>query len=552
MPAREFVFSVNGRNGAGATSAYKYATTGYVDGSTFVEGRLKVAGVLDRHAYSENKLLGRMQIGQVAVTLQNLDGALDTLRQTAFFNEDASILELDPVTMAPLYGTFGLLKMYAEQPIVDERHVTFSLWDSRGKLDRPYTNVRYAGTNTGSPAAGIEGTDDDIGGHTKPLLLGKVYNISPPRVNADKLIYQLHGVNNSTGTVGGVSNGTMGSGDTITVYDRMVPLQRAGTDYINQADMENNAPLPGQYRVWVGGGCFRLGSEPVGRITADVTRSSGFLTTRAIVNQIVRIATGLNNTDWVVSQFNALFAPSPGTTDPLAGIYLTDERNVIDALSELLAGVSGFYSWMQSPGATSPEAELPYLLQLSLPANSLVAAKVGYQKLILTETDVLGEVRPVIPNDDARGMPVWKVTLGYKKNYTVMSEEECSGSVSKATIDFVTREYREVYAEDSSVRTQWPHATELKINTLLVNKADAQAEANRLLTMFKQPRDMFKVKVHFDAISLQAGGNPRKWVPGWVVNFTYPRFGLNAGKDLIIVGMQEDFAANTVEFTLWG
>jgi acylphosphatase len=39
---------------------------------------------------------------------------------------------------------------------------------------------------------------------------------------------------------------------------------------------------------------------------------------------------------------------------------------------------------------------------------------------------------------------------------------------------------------------------------------------------------------------------------GAVVNVTYPRFGLDAGKKFRVLGIVPNFADGTVELTLWG
>jgi hypothetical protein len=161
-------------------------------------------------------------------------------------------------------------------------------------------------------------------------------------------------------------------------------------------------------------------------------------------------------------------------------------------------------------------------------------------------------VRQVVPSEPERGLPVWRVKLGYKRNYTVMSESDLAGSASAADVEFCKHEYRYVTAEDVTVKTQWANAAEMEVTTLLVDSTAAQAECDRLLTMFKAKRDCFRLMVPIEAIRRQSPTNPRKYHPGWVVNITYPRFGMNAGKDFIVLGMQDNLDTDEVELVVWG
>ncbi|MBC7448424.1 MAG: acyl-CoA dehydrogenase family protein, partial [Hymenobacteraceae bacterium] len=80
---------------------------------------------------------------------------------------------------------------------------------------------------------------------------------------------------------------------------------------------------------------------------------------------------------------------------------------------------------------------------------------------------------------------------------------------------------------------------EMDFNTaLLVTEAEAQAEANRLLALFKVRRDLFRVTIpQSAALVLRSGGTGRVYntEPAQYVILTYPRFGLSAGRGFIVL-----------------
>ncbi|KKL24278.1 hypothetical protein LCGC14_2416890, partial [marine sediment metagenome] len=108
---------------------------------------------------------------------------------------------------------------------------------------------------------GVFGKDvaGDLKGKPKPVLYGVVQNIAPPLVNTSKLIYQ-------------VADATLNSVD--AVYDRGVALTDGGS-YASEADLLNDGlePDPGEFKYYLVGGYFRIGSSPAGVITADATET---------------------------------------------------------------------------------------------------------------------------------------------------------------------------------------------------------------------------------------------------------------------------------------
>lgn len=136
------------------------------------------------------------------------------------------------------------------------------LFDILDRLDVPLNANRFAGDN--ALPDGLEGTNEDIGGQTKPLPAGRAFNVTPIYVNTTRLIWQFAddaGVSDIEAAVG-IDDG---------VFDGAVALER-GADYGSVAAMAATPPAAGLYRVYRGaeGSFIRLGSIPVNEITCTV------------------------------------------------------------------------------------------------------------------------------------------------------------------------------------------------------------------------------------------------------------------------------------------
>ena len=545
---RLFSLKLYGRNTSGTVVEWEYNTEADYDpaNTDWEDARLRVSGIYRRGLFPEGRLRGDLVVDDAAVVLENVDGFLDNIVDSCFDQADAFIFERDPDTLATLY-TYPFATLVSEQPIAEQDVVTVALHDIKHQLDRPYTNVTYAGTNSGSPLSGIEGTTD-LKGRLKPMVIGTVFNMTPILVNIDRDIYQVTGVreDNISNKPGGIAGGFF-TGWTLSVYDMRFALTQ-GADYVNQADMEANPPTPGQFRVLPSAGCFRVGSKPTGQLTCDVVNPAGVsvLPTKVdfVVQQLVKTVTGGQGAYYVpLTYFN---------TNPVCGIYLdgTSDTNGLSAVSQVLNSNNSGMVLGQPANFSTPTNERILWVQLTRPVDSVIVAS-GGTKLILTETDIEGLLNRMIPQEIHRGLPVWKVRLGYKKNYTVMGENDLSGNVSLLTASQCKTDYSYVEATDSTVKTQWPYATEMTVQTLLSDPTEAAAEASRLLTMFSTRRDMFKFIVPGYVFKAQSA-NPRRFVPGWVATITHSRFGLLAGKDFIILSMQQNLDTDMVEMIVWG
>jgi len=526
------------KNAAGTDVIHRYATYDYVTASaatpskTHIEGRLQQPGLMTRSMYGGTRTMGDIPMGDGAIILANPDGALDGLIDYAFDGQEFRLIEIDPATgNTSTYGS-NFRVGFIEQATFSEDQVVFAVRDGAHALDAALLTSKYAGTN--ALPAGVEGTPDDIKGQPKPICIGTVYNISPVCVNTSKLIYQVDAYRGFT------------SGYTMTVYDKRAALTEDGAgDYASQAAMEATAPAAGQYRIWPAGGMIRLGSTPE-ILTIDMENPAdvsglGDSEINYVTQEITTLSGG-------ISSWQALY-----DADAKVGIYAKDETTIYKAINELAASIGAFVTYGYSPnGATGNTLWSSQLAEASaIPYTPTLTA------IALNESNILeGSLRRVVPQESTRGLPVWRVNLNYKKNYTVMSRADLAG-VALADVEFATREYRTVTVSDAAVKTQWPYAPELNVTTLLVDETEATAEANRLLDLFGVQRSMFELTIPASVIrddpSMGTGGRiPYLFQIGAIVTITYPRFDLDAGPTFMVVATEEDIGADTIKLTVWG
>lgn len=153
----------------------------------------------------------------------------------------------------------------------------------------------------------------------------------------------------------------MGVSNEANVYTSSGP----GATYASEADLldDSLAPEPGQFRAYPAGGLFRLGSSPVGVVTADVTAESSDASMTAaqlIVDVLTRMGfANLTNvsTEDDLTAWDAVNGPTIGSNvdDPVSGTgayTITDgsaaqERYVRDDVTFTADGVATVEFWVR-------------------------------------------------------------------------------------------------------------------------------------------------------------------------------------------------------------
>lgn len=459
---------------AGSAAIVKIANGDAYIGTDFYEGRLLNQPNFSQALFGLGKTKGR-DVGRIVINAANEDGGLDFLVTNTGRTPYGYILAIeDDGTPVPLCN------FVIDSISGDQRAINIVGREWLTQLDVPFTQSKYAGTNTGSGASmsGIEGTASDIQGQVKPHIWGKVFNLEPFLVNSGKLIYQVQ-------DQASPANGLL-SGWSMTVYDRRSALT-AGANYTSQSDMETNAPAVGQYRVWPAGGCFRLGSSPVGRVTCDVSnpaQGTTDFTCQAIITRLLTYSNAYGSTAFVelgqsiLRQVNASTGVTTTAQNQNGGIYISQPTSLMTVLSQVAGSVGmGMYTVYSDPGHLTNYysyglafrrlyGQTGYPLPLPPPFRS-ATLNLG------TDSVSKETAAPGGSQDGDKGNPASRITVSYQPNYTVMNKTDAP-SVSDTVLASISNPFLKVtnltFAGTGGIFAGTP---ELVFNTSLYDKAAA-------------------------------------------------------------------------------
>ena len=467
--------------------------------------RITQPALLRRDVF-DGGVCGASRVAYGELLLANPDGALDALLSWKIPGYSVTIRYGEPGTAYPSAWT-TVLSGVSSGLTVGWKTLGIKLRDPHQTLDMPLQTVTYAGTNSGG--SGIEGTADDLKGQAKPLLYGRVLNISPPCVNTSKLIYQ---VNDGAAVIS-------------AVYDKGIALT-AGTACTSQADMEATVPSAGTYRVWASGGCFRLGSTPAGTITVDAaqTASTGDRSAAKLLNAIA-LKAGVASGSISSSDVTALHTANSAEL----GLWLMtgDTDTAKTAMDAIAVSVGAWYGF--------DAAGTLRMRQMVAPSGSPV--------MELTATNIIGtpELRAI--GAASGGAFYTDVKCSYAKNWTVQGESDVAGAVTAARRAWLREEWRmkrpSVVVSDPGYRPELLY----EFTGLFLSESDANTEALRRYTLLYGRHDTLVVAASASAsVALDLGD---------VVQVTLPRFGYDAGVLFVVIGMQYDLRRNRIELTLW-
>lgn len=504
-----------------SSSSYVSGTTNLPPGGsahTYYDPRIKQPANMRRDIFKAATTFGASSVGYGAMELINNDGGMDDILNYGLDGRRITII-LGQCSMGstPVWTTIFTGTM--EQPEISWTSVTIRIRDRQFELDVPINKNTYGGTN--ALPNGLDGVVGDLKGKVKPVLLGKVYNIAPPMVNTSRLIYQ-------------VNDGAIYTVD--AVYDKGAALTK-GADYTSQSDMETNIPAAGYYRVWPAGGYFRLGSSPVGQVTADATQSAtnANMTVAQLIKYAVSNYTTVSGSDINASDVSALdiinnnvvgLYSDAGSLD-VSGV-VSGSTTVKDCCDQLANSIGAWYSFDTTGALRMKQFAAP-----SSPASVDIVA-----------SDIISIDR-MASNDPGRGVAAWRIRYNYKKIYTTQ-DNDLAGSVTDARRSELKLEYRTVEASNSAVKTKHPLAPELTMQSLLNSSSAASAEATRLLGLYSVDRSVYDIRLAYDADLIS------DLDLGVIIKLSLDRFGMSAGKYFMVIGIRPDYRLKLVDITVWG
>lgn len=299
-----------------------------------------------------------------------------------------------------------------------------------------------------------------------PILFGECHNITPLLIDSALEKYQVH-------------NGPIES--IIEVRDNGAPVSftpdiLTGTFVLNQAAAGTIT-------------CSAQGYKPV-----FYTNNVSELIQSIVVNY------GNVNQKLTVADLDAasLAAFASANIQPV-GIYITEKANVMDICNKLASSVGARIAFNR-------QGKL-YLVKLDLTG---INGGTNITKDDMTFWSLNISQRPSVKA---------AVKLGYDKNYTVQTS--LAAGLPPNHVELFAQDWITTTAKDETVATKYKLFTDpVTEETQLKQTADAVAEANRRLNLFKVQRKVLKYN-GMSHLMLEKLGNPQ--------TITHERFGLSGG-----------------------
>lgn len=457
------------------------------------------------------------EFGQV--TLDNADGALDSLLESSFSDGRTVRLKVAPVTIdaygrrrPPALSQFGrLVEAVAEQWISDGGTPVLRLRGPLSKLDRPIQGTRYGGSG------GADGTAE-MAGLTKPYAVGYCLNIPVQPVDPVGQIFQL----------------TAGPAHSIVeVRDGGFPLgaEQEVDSYLALVDAE---PSPGFYAYWLEGCFIKAGSPPVYRLTADIEAGDGSEST-SFFDDGSTWDDGSGFGSLVVSQYVETAA---GIIARIIRERASQSAAAIETTSfeRLDRDVSGRVGWFQPAGgeATVLQAvdEIAASAGAWLADDSFGRFQVGRLGPVPTTAQrrlTANHITRLLRVDLPYRVPPSQVQVNYARNWTVQRQDELAADASSEAKQSAVVEYRQASIGNVQVQAAFPSARPLLVNSLFADREDALALAQHLVGTYSLRRKLITIETSL------LGANIRR---GQSLHVTYPAAGFRNGGFCTVIGVE--------------
>jgi hypothetical protein len=340
-------------------------------------------------------------------------------------------------------------------------------------------------------------TDVKIGGNATnpdalvPVLLGECSNIGPVQTNPNTLEYAFgDGVNE--GVIEVRTDGKPRGAVTVTPgTGRFVFNEAVGTGAVT---------------------CSAQGTKFNGAYVNTISQLVQYLVTQR----------GKSTTRFAASDLDAAQLAAFDTANPQpVGLYLTERTNVLVACQRLASSV-GAQLVMSMTGKLR-------LIQFAIPTSATTEIRPSQQLDrsigIVNRTEVAAAVK-----------------TGYCRNWTV--QDKLQTSLPDAHKNLYAQEWLSVTAVDGAVQATYKLDAEPDlVETCLLRKTDAQAEANRRLAIVKVPRTTYRFEATPDQLLTELGQ---------AVKLFSNRFGLAAGTVGIVTSRSVDWGTlrSTLEVTI--
>lgn len=381
----------------------------------------------------------------------------------------------------------------------DDEQITLTIQDNRIKTDQPITSGVYAGTG------GING-GANLANKYKPLAYGVITNCEPVLVDAVNLVYQVH-------------DGSIQSVD--AVRDRGVTLTNGG----DVADITVASVSAGQYKTQLSGGYIKLGSTPAGRITMDLhgeNGNGGYVSkTGQIIKRIVTTRLGTTPIEDAYIDSGSLNRLDLALVGDV-GLYIDQAMTGSNAIDQLISDIGAYWTFTRQGLLTVGAVNSPGVETATITIDAIDEQGIKLERIIT---------------------PAWRISVGYAPAWVVQDESELAAGTTATDRSFVSNEYRYLTYEDRGVRGRNSQSLDKVFKTNLASQTDAQTLLNRLVNIYGQQRQVFRVTIYRALFKLYLGDT---------VKLIYNRHNLQGGKNFIVVGVSEDAETGASVLELWG
>lgn len=481
-----------------ASESITFKATDAMAANRFYDGRLESPGSFQM-SISLSSADGASAIPALtAMSLGNGDGALDGLPDVVGFVNGKAVLKVGE--RGSLYSTYvTLITGVITGADVGLEVMDLQLTAAATGMAQPWFEATYAGTGLVEGPASLTGV-------RKPYVMGRVFNISPILIEPLTYIFQAHG----GGALAAVQAVRFG-GSPLTFTANFATYAALAAAVVNIGEYAT-CRAEGLIKA----GLTQAGAEGAFRLTADVSVA----TVRAtlIAADIAALALANHGVPYDAASFTALDAALPA--DCTYGRYITEPLTYADVMGDVMANLNAYWG--------SNRAGQTAVGYLKAPADIAVTA------IEFGPPDIIDIDRLSLP--EGFQWPWAQLSVRFDKNWTLATT--LAAIVNDPAL---SQEYKETFrlALAPVVGSLTPPA----LTTNLRFTAAGVALVQRMLALHGVKRFMYSVNV-----SLLAG------LPGVgeKVRVVYPRFGLTAGKDLVVVASTEDYTAGTVLLTLWG
>ena len=249
------------------------------------------------------------------------------------------------------------------------------------------------------------------------------------------------------------------------------------------------------------------------------------ITLEAFARELLQVRAGLLESQWSAADAAAIDT----ATGYGLGFSATEPVSVGQALQAALVGYGACY-WQDADG----------VIRFSRLIDPASQSSTG----VITQDVMLSDL--AITPDNAPGLTA---QIAGQRNWTVLNDTDFVTDFAEVPIALrktLGRKFRAIRTTGVPFPAEYAHArgATYPMETLIDEPASLQTEIDRVAALYQTVRFFYLVDVSIDAIEAYELGQT------WTLE--YPRYGLSAGKDCLLVAVTEDRINRTATLRLWG